>query len=179
MLEEKIEYNEKNEHSFCRSFEIIRKPKGKRNEDKNVIAIEEKTDNKIISRHHAGVILRNKIGFFLYDKGSSNGTFIKLQEKIPIVLQVGFKFKMGTSIFNVLSIESDKITLNCRLFQSDITQTIEIEGINDNEDIYFGKKIKEKKGINFIDDKSIENENLIFNRKKGKNMMTPLISTKG
>lgn len=86
---------------------------------------------------------------------------------------------MGCTTFKVLSIENDRIILETRLLDCKERNVIKIENITE-EGVYFGKKKEaNKKRFLYDEDMSIENENAIFLMKKGKILMTALLSSKG
>ena len=123
------------------------------------------------SKNHSIVHYIEDSGFFLQDVGSSNLTFIKLNENSNVTLKKGFKILMGESIFEVITLSSNTIKLHVTIdyevdkpTQSDIELTF--SNNSEEEEIVFGKNPSAANHFCFNKDKEIGAEHAKFKKFK-------------
>lgn len=85
------------EYSFSNSFTIYRDC----NLSNDNIYLEDST----ASRNHARIILLEGRGFFLQDRGSSNFTYLKVNEKSKPPLEIGMELMIGFSLIKIKDIK--------------------------------------------------------------------------
>lgn len=133
--------------------------------------------DKEVSGKHCIVHCIDDMGFFLQDEGSSNYTFIKLNENSNFALKEGMEILMGETIFEVTKLLSDKIQLNATIhYESENPgeKDIEIKFGNTSNDIVFGKNPSAKYTCQFANDENIDDEHGIFRKLHEKFMFSPL-----
>lgn len=87
--------------SFVEDFTLNRNSERKKN---NILL----NDNKI-SREHANVILLKNRGFFLQDKGSSNHTYLRINENSRSLLAQGMEILFANSLFKIVEINKNSL----------------------------------------------------------------------
>ena len=135
--------------------------------------------DKEVSNNHIIVHYIENSGFFLQDVGSSNLTFIKLNENSNVTLKKGFKILMGESIFEVITLSSNKIKLHVTIdFEADKPNQSDIELKFSNnsmeEEIVFGKNPSAAKIFCFNKDKEIDEEHAKFKKFQDRFLFCPL-----
>ena len=165
-------------YTYTESFTISRILRNKKM-DQNIYV-----DDKQASRNHINVILIEKKGFFIQDLGSSNHTFIKIDEECNIVIEKNMEFVMGSSILKVLMLEGNKIKFNVIVdFEGDNPREMEFElkiSSNCEEPLCFGKKPgKYKNSYLFEKDPKMEKEQVLFSKNNEKFIMKILPSAEG
>ena len=85
------------EYTFSNSFTIYR--------DCNLSNDNIYLEDSATSRNHARVILIEGRGFFLQDRGSSNFTYLKVNEKSKPPLEIGMELMIGFSLIKIKDIK--------------------------------------------------------------------------
>ena len=166
-------------HEFSNSFTI----NIQENLNQNISLIDGKKRSDI-SREHVFVLYYENIGYLLQDLGSSNHTFIKINDHSIIKLQKDLEIMMGDSFFKIqtFSEKSIKIAVTLEYIEGKSEENIEIEFNADFDDIYFGShpKLAMNKAIYmFNKDPTIFKENAIFRKHEDKFYLIALPSTQG
>lgn len=140
--------------------------------------------NKEISRNHCQIYLLSKKGFFLQDQGSSNHSYIYLEEGSTILLKPNLEILMGCSLFIIDKIQENRLKINAIFnFLSNDVEKKQIVLTIDNKGTYFGKNSQRKNSYILEEDQDdeIEDEQIFFkyNSKSNQIVMQPLKSKKG
>lgn len=133
--------------------------------------------DKEVSMNHSVIHYIEDSGFFLQDVGSSNLTFIKLNEKSCVTLKEGFQILMGESIFEVITLSSKKIKLHVTIdFEANNSEEddIELKFSNDSDEIVFGKNPSATNPFRFNKDKEIDDEHATFKKFQNRFLFCPL-----
>lgn len=160
------------DYTFEKTFEISRSKK-------NYYGVIILSDTEV-SGKHCTVHCINDMGFFLQDEGSTNHTFIKLNEKSNFALKKGMEILMGETIFEVTEMLSDKIQLKATVNyeeQNPEIKIIEIKLGDNLNDIVFGRNPAGKYKYQFEYDKNIDDEHAIFRKLREKFFFCPLRTT--
>ena len=131
---------------------------------------------KEVSMNHVIVHHIDDSGFFLQDVGSSNSSFIKLNEKSNVTLKEGLMILMGESIFEVITLSNKKIELQVTIdFEADKPKKtdIEIKFNNNADEIVFGKNPSAANSFCFNKDKEIDDEHAKFKKFQGRFLFCP------
>ena len=121
-----------------------------------------------ISREHASVIFLKNRGFFLQDKGSSNHTYLRINEKSRTLLEEGMEILFANSLFKILEINKNCLNIEATpkyMIKEESNNPLQI-ALKAKSKLVFGTNPKKKdlddEAYEFKLDETIEKTHAIF-----------------